>query len=211
MDIALSDAILSNNEAVVEDFIKKVKESERQKNEAFLFAVHHKRTKLAKKFMALDLDLTYEKDGWTALGKASANGNLELVNELLSVGANINHQSSKGWTALMVAACNKQEKLADFLIDNGANVNLCDLNGKTAMICAAYYGSLAIAERLIEKGADLLKKDNQGRDAYTIAMQQGHKEIAKAIKLSFKKKIKEIKRIVSPQRIQAQNNKENEG
>ena len=201
MNSWLTMAIKENDEKQIESFFQDVKKIQNEKNEAFLILAQEGRLKHIQKFLTLGIDFTYEEEGWTALGVAAANGHLKIMKELAQAGADINHQSSRGWTPLMLACCNHQDQVVDWLIHQGAKLDLCDLNQKTALMCAAHFGSFKIVCRLIEEGADLFKKDNKQRDAYTIAMQEGHQEIAQAVKEAVKKKMKEIKTLISSKQI----------
>ena len=197
MDSWLIKSIKENEEKNIDSFFQEVKKIQHDKQDAFLLFAQEGNLKYIQKFLTLGIDFAYEDDGWTALGIASANGHLDVLKEMASAGADLNHQSSRGWTALMIACCNKKEDIVNWLIEQGAQLDLCDLNQKTALMCAAHFGSLKIAARLIEEGADLFKKDKLQRDAYTIAMQAGHSEIAQLVKEGLKKQMKGLKTLVS--------------
>jgi ankyrin repeat protein len=58
--------------------------------------------------------------GWTALLFASVNGEIELVEYLISHGANVNHASNEGSTALSLARQEKYVELVSLLKEHGA-------------------------------------------------------------------------------------------
>ena len=58
---------------------------------------------------------------------------IEVVNELVTAGADLNHKNKEGLTPLMVALGDKQYKLAKLLIGLGADVNLKDSDGYNAI------------------------------------------------------------------------------
>ena len=77
-----------------------------------------------------------------SLHRAAANGNLEIVNELM-LQSNIDAQGA--------------------LILNGAKVNEKDNYGSTPLHHAASNGNLEVVEKLILNGAKVNEKDNVGR------------------------------------------------
>ena len=107
----------------------------------------------------------------TPLMVAANRGAINLVNHLISVGANINSQSEGGFTPLILAivgynemnAIKKLEKddsnpsmfVIKKLIESGADVNLATYGGNTAIQEAALQGNVEIAKILIDNGADI--------------------------------------------------------
>uniref|UniRef100_A0A671LED3 Protein phosphatase 1 regulatory subunit 12C-like n=1 Tax=Sinocyclocheilus anshuiensis TaxID=1608454 RepID=A0A671LED3_9TELE len=65
-------------------------------------------------------------DGITALHQACIDGSMEMVEFLLSRGANVNHVDSEGWTPLHVAASCGNLEITEFLLRHGAS--LCSVN-----------------------------------------------------------------------------------
>lgn len=65
-------------------------------------------------------------DGITALHQACIDGSMEMVDFLLSHGANVNQVDSEGWTPLHVAASCGNLEIAEFLLQQGAS--LCSVN-----------------------------------------------------------------------------------
>ena len=64
-------------------------------------------------------------------------GRKEIVELLLSKGADVNAKDSKGETALMVAAFYGRKETVELLLSKGADVNAKDNEGKTALISSA--------------------------------------------------------------------------
>ena len=99
--------------------------------------------------------------GWTALMKASENGDskLEIIELLLSYGAQVDLQNGDGQSALMVAAQNSQAKVATKLVQEyGASVGLKQKHSSwTALMKASESGSIDIVKLLVEHGADDLE------------------------------------------------------
>ncbi len=74
--------------------------------------------------------------GWTGLMYATLEGNTDLVNLLLSRGANVNHRGNGGQTPLMCASAMGYSDLVELLINHGARINFRDCDGKSALIFA---------------------------------------------------------------------------
>jgi ankyrin repeat protein len=93
------------------------------------------------------------KPGRTSLMVAVDVGNKEIVEYLLTHGADPNPTPSKLWAPpLHLAARGKTPDLCQLLIDNGAQVDLEDATGLTAL----YYVTVKeVGEYLISKGADV--------------------------------------------------------
>lgn len=87
---------------------------------------------------------------------AAESGQLACLEYLLSMGANINHQTTLGTTPLMLAAYRGHFSVVEFLIAQGANIELKSAGGWTALLFAALGGKkgyLNIFEYLLNKGA----------------------------------------------------------
>lgn len=93
---------------------------------------------------------------------AAESGQLLPLKYLVSMGANIDHQSTFGTTPLMLASYNGHYSIVEFLIAQGANLDLKSAGGWTALIFAALGGPkgyLEIFEYLLSKGADTTYSD----------------------------------------------------
>ena len=71
--------------------------------------------------------------GWTPLGDAVGNSNLEAVKILMSFKANINHANDKGETPFIAACMYGWLVGAELLLDRGAKVHLKDKKGNTGL------------------------------------------------------------------------------
>jgi uncharacterized protein len=101
--------------------------------------------------------------------KASENGNLEIVKELIDKGVDLNVRNKKGKTPLILAAWNGYIEISKLLIENNADLNVQDENGVTALILAAREGYTEISKSLIDNGANLNIQYEQGKTALYIA------------------------------------------
>jgi ankyrin repeat protein len=83
-----------------------------------------------------ELDVNKElKNGKTALMMASENGDCEMINLLLGMGANVDKGTKVyGFTALMMATRNGEADAVTTLLKNGADASKKLTNGRTALI-----------------------------------------------------------------------------
>lgn len=102
-----------------------------------------------------------DKDGQTALIKASYYGHIEIVNVLLAAGSDVNIRlpvderlNIGGETALTTAISKKHNEIAKALIEAGADLNVQNADGWTPLMRAANNGDVEIVKLLLEKGAD---------------------------------------------------------
>jgi ankyrin repeat protein len=95
------------------------------------------------------------KDGYTALCIASLLGELEVVTELIELGADMEVACTGGkWTALIGAADEGRTRVVERLVQAGARVNAQDERGTTALYFAAQGNYTGIIEVLLDAGAD---------------------------------------------------------
>ncbi|XP_057716397.1 kinase D-interacting substrate of 220 kDa B isoform X2 [Corythoichthys intestinalis] len=93
-------------------------------------------------------------NGQTPLMVAAEQGNLEIVQELIKRGANVNCDDVDCWTALMSASKEGHIQVVEELLDNEANMENRDMGGWTALMWAAYKGRTDVAQLLLSKGAN---------------------------------------------------------
>ncbi|XP_041827164.1 kinase D-interacting substrate of 220 kDa B isoform X2 [Melanotaenia boesemani] len=93
-------------------------------------------------------------NGQTPLMVAAEQGNLEIVQELIRRGANVNLDDVDRWTALISAAKEGHIEVVRELLENDANLELRDMGGWTALMWAAYKGRTDVAQLLLERGAN---------------------------------------------------------
>ncbi|MBO7244294.1 MAG: ankyrin repeat domain-containing protein [Alphaproteobacteria bacterium] len=142
------------------------------------------RSYIAKMLIEKKADVNFQtkNNGYTPLLAAVTNGSVQMMNDLIQAGANINQGGFK-ITPLMASVQLKRFKHFKCLLEKEAiDLNKQDEYGKTALMMAIENGFMAAGFELIEKGADVLIKDKEGNDVYQLAMKMGQKEIADMIK-----------------------------
>ncbi|MEZ0262104.1 MAG: ankyrin repeat domain-containing protein [Alphaproteobacteria bacterium] len=97
-----------------------------------------------------------DEDGRTALIKSIAHGtgHIDVMEMLLSRGADINAADDAGMTPLMFAALHNKSDCLALLISKGADADMKDTRGLTAIGYARKLGHTGIVEAL-ENAADL--------------------------------------------------------
>ncbi|TRY55853.1 hypothetical protein DNTS_035050 [Danionella cerebrum] len=125
---------------------------------------------------------TRSENGQTALMLASEQGSLEIVQELIRRGANVNLDDIDCWTALISAAKEGHSEVVKELLDSNANVEHRDMGGWSALMWAAYKGRVEVARLLLEKGANP-NITGQQYSVYPIiwAAGRGHGEIVQLL------------------------------
>ena len=108
--------------------------------------------------------------------------NLNLVSDLIALGANLDWQANfginAGRTALHMCASYNHPEIARMLIDAGADVNIQDENGLTPLHWCARFDRPEILGVLIDAGADLNIQDNFGKTALHWCADKYRPEIA---------------------------------
>lgn len=149
--------------------------------------------------LSLDLDLNeseqddlgpYEQtwfDGKTALQAAAQKGDMDLLEKLICLGANINGPAYRdsGATALQVAAIRGFFGVVQKLLDLGANPNApgAEEDGRTALEGAAEHGRLDVLQLLLNSGVET---EGPGQRQYVraigFAREQGHHAAANLLR-----------------------------
>ena len=105
--------------------------------------------------------------------------NLNLVSDLIALGANIDWQDDYGWSALHQCVMYNHPEIAKMLIDAGADLNIQGNRGWTALYVCARWNHLEIARMLIDAGADKTIPSNDGTLPYELAETEKLKELLK--------------------------------
>ncbi len=155
-----------------EEAKKKEEEKARKKEEE----AKKKQEKILKSFISKSVN-DKDKYGNTPLHDASDNGYKEVVEFLISKGADVNAKSNNGGTPLLRASQNGHKEVVEFLISKGADVNAKSDTGNTPLILSSDHGHKEIVEFLISKGADVNAKSDTGNTPLHCASYGGHKEV----------------------------------
>ena len=147
----------------------------------------------------------------TLLHTAATAGSKDMVELLVTKGADVNAEDSEGGTPLWYAKGKNHTDVVELLnkygarsempvqalldavrdgrieqvktlIEKGANMNARDYQGRTPLHLAAAKGDTDIAELLVKGGADVnAKSDTLGTTALIVAIQNGHRDTAKLL------------------------------
>jgi hypothetical protein len=120
-----------------------------------------------------DVNLRDKRSHTTALDHAVTNSNREMVQLLLSKGADVNAQNANGLAPLMMTGDDSTSDLVWDLINAGAKVNLEDDNGNTALIHAASDDNVEVTRALLDAGAGIAHRNTQGHTALMMAASDG--------------------------------------
>lgn len=88
------------------------------------------------------------KWGMCALVDAAWNGEVKIVEFLLSRGANIDIVNNDGHTPLMAAAIGGEASVARLLLERGARADLHDKRGRTARMLAEEWHNAAVLDMI---------------------------------------------------------------
>ena len=103
--------------------------------------------------------------------------NLDLVSDLIALGANLNWQDDYGRTALHYCGQYDHLEIAKMLIEAGADVNIQHDRGWTPLHIFTFYNHSRIVRMLLDAGADKTISDNEGRLPYELAKTQELKKL----------------------------------
>ncbi|WP_319803449.1 ankyrin repeat domain-containing protein [Wolbachia endosymbiont (group B) of Aporia crataegi] len=130
--------------------------------------------------------ISYKNEyGYTLLHYAAKNNNSDLVDLLLTKGADINAKDNSGNTPLHLATLNGKLQVVKKLLEKGADINAKDNSGNTPLHLATFMatlnGELQVLEKLLDMGADINAKNNRGSTPLHIAAEHGHLEVVEKL------------------------------
>ena len=110
---------------------------------------------------------------WTPLHFAAQAGQTDIVEYLITNGADVNAENIEGEAPIQFAVDNGHKEIVELLIANGAEV--------PTIHTAVRMGDLTKVKAFLEKGTDVNSKDRSGQTALHIAAREGHKEIVELL------------------------------
>jgi len=119
--------------------------------------------------------------GYTPLIIAVDEGKKDMVEFLISQGADVNASGEKGLRPLHTAAQKGNADIAKLLILKGSDVNIVDKNKYTPLHYAVEERNTDIVKLLIENGADVNARTTEGVQPIHISSKYGDIEIAKIL------------------------------
>jgi hypothetical protein len=132
----------------------------------------------------MDVNLRDKRSNTTALEHAVRNANREMVQLLLSAGANVNLKNESGETVLMMMDGDATSDLVWDLINVGAKVNQKDNADNTALMQAATTNNLEAVKTLIDAGAEVDARNKRGQTALMLAASEGNVNIVRTLVLA---------------------------
>ncbi|HTE31364.1 MAG TPA: ankyrin repeat domain-containing protein [Chryseolinea sp.] len=127
-----------------------------------------------------DLLNAFAPDGFTCLGLSVYFGNANIVEYLISKGADVNIASNNAFKVAPIhSACAISDyNITELLLRSGANVNARQQQGITSLHSAAHNGQTKLAELLIDNGADINAKTDSGQTPLAMALEKNFAETA---------------------------------
>ena len=112
---------------------------------------------------------------------AVGNGSLEIIENMVLAGFDIDTRDDQGRTALLLATRLNKVEVARLLIEAGADVNAKDNIDDSPFLYAGAEGRLEILRMTLEHGADLSSVNRYGGTALIPAAHHGHVETVREL------------------------------
>lgn len=125
----------------------------------------------------VDIDATLGQVKNTALHVAADCGNSDIVEFLVSLGANIEATDKHGQTPLHLAALAGNDDIVEQLVMAGSDLDAKDRNGWTPLHEAASSGQASVVELLMDGGADAMLTNDLGETAAHHAAKSGNLDV----------------------------------
>ncbi|XP_064110392.1 protein fem-1 homolog CG6966-like [Macrobrachium nipponense] len=108
-------------------------------------------------------------------------GHLEIVDFLLSKGANANGVTTFNSTPLAAACSHGHFEVARLLLEHGAYTDAADHHADTCLMLASCSGHLDIVKYLLNIGVDVNRRNIYGKSALYGSVESGNLEVMKAL------------------------------
>ncbi|XP_011496279.1 PREDICTED: ankyrin repeat and KH domain-containing protein 1-like [Ceratosolen solmsi marchali] len=133
-------------------------------------------------FSCMDVDSETDSNHDTALTLACAGGHEELVELLLSRGADIEHRDKKGFTPLILAATAGHQKVVEILLNHGADIEAQSERTKdTPLSLACSGGRYEVVELLLNRGSNKEHRNVSDYTPLSLAASGGYVNIIKLL------------------------------
>ncbi len=97
-----------------------------------------------------------------SLDEAVAQGNIDVIQQHIDAGTDLNAKNPFGSTPLMVATVFNQTEAALALIEGGPDLSVTDNDGSTALHIASFLCRTEVTQALLDNGADRTVRNNFG-------------------------------------------------
>jgi ankyrin repeat protein len=127
----------------------------------------------------------YASDGFQPLGLAAFFGHADIVEFLLSKGADVNSPSRNPMRVMPLhsAIANRHTEIVRLLLDQGADVNATQADDFTPLHEAAQNGMLEVAQWLLDRGAAINPRlSSNGKTPLALASEHKHEAMANLLK-----------------------------
>ena len=94
------------------------------------------------------------ENGYNLITSIAASGNLSLLKEAISLGADINEYCEGGYSAFYIAALYNRVEVGQFLLQNKVDLGFRDGYGKTAMDVAFLYNNIDFLQKVYRMKMD---------------------------------------------------------
>ncbi|KAH6699782.1 ankyrin repeat-containing domain protein [Leptodontidium sp. MPI-SDFR-AT-0119] len=180
------DAIENQRETVVPRLLEKGVDvnAQNKSGTALQFAIQSQDTATIKILLShpdIDVNALGKTDeGITALYTAVAYNNMDIVKQLVNLGADIN-QPSNGSLCLIRAVRNRNMEMINLLLDYGADINASLPHQGSALMAACNEGNEVLVQFLLDRSADINLWVPREGDALQAAAHTGNESIVKLL------------------------------
>jgi len=115
------------------------------------------------------------------IGRAAFDGNLGMIRQLISSGANVEATGADGRAPLLLAAAGGHLEAVSVLLDAGARVNARDRAGATALHWATRRGEDRVALLILQHKPEVNVQDDAGDTPLMLAANAGNTNVVQAL------------------------------
>lgn len=177
LQLELEEAEQSKNQDL--DFEAAQKNHQRRGKRLLLAAERNRLVELVRLVHEDPSIITYaDDDGYTALHRASYEGNKDCASYLIRHGADVDARTSDDWTPLHCAVRWNNVEVAQLLVDNNADINAKSKGGNTPLHIVASNGRYSLTSDIIQMllfqpNCDFRSRNDSKDRAYDIASRSG--------------------------------------